>query len=216
MLAVEPQPVLVVRHRREQDLAAEAIVERIQLELADRCFGQGIGLRAPPGRADELRQEQLVEVWVALPIDLVERLLEDFEGIGDPVREPERAAELERDRAAPRPVGKELETGAQVVGRGRPVRPPLRTAELDQHLRPCGRIDVLIERAGEIADAASAAPWASERSAAWRSVETRNESARGATRSRCPAALSGGAPAWSSSSAAERCAAARSTTSSVS
>ena len=127
-------------------------MERIQVELADRCFGDGIGLRVPPRRADQLRQEQLVEVRIALPIDLVERLLEDCKGIRDPVREPERAAELERDRAAPRPVGEELETGAQVVGRSRAVRPPLRKAELDQHLRPRSRIDLLLERAAEISD----------------------------------------------------------------
>ena len=141
-----------MRHRREQDLAAEASVERIQVELADRCFGDGIGLRVPPRRADELRHEQLVEVRISLPIDLVKRLLEDGKGIRDPVREPERAAQLERDRAAPRRVGEELETGAQVVGRSRAVRPPLRKAELDQHLCPRGRIDLLVERAGEISD----------------------------------------------------------------
>ncbi len=93
-----------------------------------------------------------MEVRIALPIDLVKRLLEDCKGIRDPVREPERAAQLERDRAAPRPVGEELETGAQVVGRGRAVRPPLRKAELDEHLRPRSRINLLGERAGEISD----------------------------------------------------------------
>ncbi len=127
-------------------------MERIQVELADRCFGDGIGLRVPPRRADELRHEQLVEVRIALPIHLVERLLEDCKGIRDPVREPERAAEFERDRAAPRRVGEELDTGAQVLGRSRAVRPPLRQAELDEHLRPRSRIGLLVERAGEISD----------------------------------------------------------------
>jgi hypothetical protein len=56
-LAVQPQLVLVVRHRREQDLAAEAPVERIQVELADRCFGDRNGLRVEPRRADQLRHE---------------------------------------------------------------------------------------------------------------------------------------------------------------
>ena len=135
-----------------------------------------------------------MEVRIALPVDLVERLLEDGNGIPDPIREPERAAELERDRTAPRPVGEQLETGAQVLDRSRAVRPPLRQAELDEHLRPRSRISLLVERALRYPTAASAAPWASERSAAWRSVETTNESACGATRSRCPAALSGGAP----------------------
>ena len=97
-LAAQPQPVLVMRHRREQDLAAEASVERIQVELGDPRLGDRIGLRVPQRRADQLRQEQLVEVRISLPIDLVERLLEDRKGIPDPVREPERAAELERDR----------------------------------------------------------------------------------------------------------------------
>ena len=152
VLAAQPQPVLVMRHHPEQDLAAEASVERIQVKLADPCFGDGIGLRVPPRRADQLRQEQLVEVRIFLPIELVERLLEDRKGIPDPVREPERAAQLERDRTAPRPVGEELESGAQVVGRSRAVRPPLRKAELDQHLRPRGRIKLLLERAGEISD----------------------------------------------------------------
>jgi hypothetical protein len=39
-----------------------------------------------------------------------------------------------------------------VVDRSRAVRPPLRKAELDQHLRPRGRIKLLLERAGEIPD----------------------------------------------------------------
>jgi hypothetical protein len=46
----------------------------------------------------------------ALPIHLAKRLLEDSKGIRDLVREPQRAVELERDRAAPRRVGEELET----------------------------------------------------------------------------------------------------------
>ena len=151
-LAVQPQPGLVMGHRREQDLAAEASVEGIQVELGDPCLGDRIGLRVPPRRADELRLEQLVEVRLSLLIDLVERLLEDRKGIRDPVREPERAAQLERDRAAPRRVGEELEAGPQVVGCGRAVRPPLRKAELDKHLSPCCRVSLLLERAGEIFD----------------------------------------------------------------
>src|SRR6266508_6081007 len=161
-----------MRHRREQDLAPEAAVEPIQVELADPCLGDGIGLRVPPRRADQLRQEQLVEVRISLPMGLLERLLEDRQGIRDAVREPERAAELERNLAAPRAVGEERHTLAQVVGRSRAVRPPLRKAELDQHLRPRSRIDLLVERAGEISDRGLTAPWASERSAARRSVET--------------------------------------------
>jgi hypothetical protein len=43
-----------------------------------------------------------------LPVDLPERLLEDCKGIRNLVREPERAAQLERDCAAPRHVGKQL------------------------------------------------------------------------------------------------------------
>ena len=46
----------------------------------------------------------------------------------------------------------ELETGAQVVGRCRAVRAPLRKTELDEHLPPGSRIDLLVERAGEISD----------------------------------------------------------------
>ena len=86
------------------------------------------------------------------PIDLAKRPLEDRKSIPDPVREPQRTAQLERDLAAPRRVGEELQTGAQVVGRGRAVRPPLRKAELDQHLCPRSRIKLLGERAGEISD----------------------------------------------------------------
>jgi hypothetical protein len=141
-----------MRHRRKQDLTAEASVERIEVELADRFFGDGIGLRAPPRRVDQLRQEQLIEVRIALAIDLTERPLEDRKGIRDLVGEPERAAQLERDRAAPRPVGEELESGAQVVDGCRAVRPPLRKAELDKHVRPRGRIHLLVERAGEVSD----------------------------------------------------------------
>jgi hypothetical protein len=141
-----------VCHRPEQDLAAEASVERIQVELTDRCFGDGIGLRVPPRRVDQLRHQPLVEVRITLPIDLVKRPPEDGKGISDPVREPECTAELERDRAAPRRVGEELETGAEVVGRGRAVRPPLRQAELDQHLCARSRIKLLGERAAEVCD----------------------------------------------------------------
>jgi hypothetical protein len=141
-----------MRHRREQDLAAEASVQRVQVKLADRCLGDGIGPRVPPGRADQLRQQQLVEVRISLPVDLVKRPLEDGKGIGDPVRGPQRAAQLERDRTAPRPVGEELEAGPQVVDRGRAVRPPLGKAELDQHLSTRRRIKLLLERAGQIPD----------------------------------------------------------------
>ena len=127
-------------------------MERIQVELADRCLGDGIGLRVPPGRADQLRHEQLVKVRISLPVDLVKRPLDDGKGICDPVGEPQRAAQLEGDLTAPPGVGEELETGPQVVGRCRAVRPPLRKAELDQHLCPRCRIKLLLERAGEIAD----------------------------------------------------------------
>ena len=126
-------------------------MEHIQIELADRCFGDGIGRRVPPGGADQLRHEQLVDVRMSLP-DLVKRLLEDFKGIRDPVREPERAAELERDSAAPRRIGEELETRAQVVGRRRTVRPPFRNAELDEHLRAHSGLDLLLDCAREIPD----------------------------------------------------------------
>jgi hypothetical protein len=78
--------------------------------------------------------------------------LADTKGIPDPVGEPQRAAELERNHAAPRRVGEELEAGAQVVGRSRAVRPTLRKAELDQHLGPRRRIGLLVERAAEISD----------------------------------------------------------------
>jgi hypothetical protein len=148
---VQRQPELVVRHRREQDLAAEASVERIQVELDDPCLGDRIGLRVPPRRADQFRQEQLVKVRLSL-IELVEGLLEDRKGLRDPVCEPERAAQLECDRAASRRIGEEFEAGSQVIGRGRAVRAPLRKAELDQHLSPPSRIGLLLERAGEISD----------------------------------------------------------------
>jgi hypothetical protein len=141
-----------MRHRREQHLAAEPSLERIKVELADRCFGDRMGLRVEPRRADQLRHEHLVEVRIALPVHLVERLLEDGKGIRDPIREPQRTAQLERDRTTPRPVGERRETGTQVVDRGRAVRPPLRKAELDQHLRPRNRIKLLGERAREISD----------------------------------------------------------------
>jgi hypothetical protein len=91
-LAAQAQPVLVMRHRPKQDLAAGASVKRIQIELLDPCFGDGVGLRVRPRRADQLRQEQLVEVRISLSIGLAKRLLEDCKGIPNPVREPERAA----------------------------------------------------------------------------------------------------------------------------
>jgi hypothetical protein len=127
-------------------------MERIQVKLADRCLGDREGPRVPPGRADQLRQQQLVEVRISFPIHLAQRPLEDGKRIHDPVREPQRAAQLERDLTAPRRVGEELETVPQVVGRGRAVRPPLRKAELDKHLCPRCRIKLLLERAGEIPD----------------------------------------------------------------
>src|SRR5262249_8614230 len=111
-----------------------------------------IGLRVPPRRANELREEQLVKLRIPLPVDLIKRLLEDCKGIPDPVGEPERPAQLKRDRPTPRRVGEALETGAQVAGRCWAVRPPLRKAQLDKYLGPHGRIDLLIERAGEISD----------------------------------------------------------------
>src|SRR4030095_10285585 len=71
-LAAQPQPPLVMGHRREQDLAAEASVERVKVKLADRFLGDGIGLRVPPRRADELRQQPLVEVRISFLVALVE------------------------------------------------------------------------------------------------------------------------------------------------
>ena len=127
-------------------------MERVQVKLVDPCFGDGTGLRVPPRRADELRQELLVEVRISGPVDLVERLLEDRNGISDPVREVESAAQLERDRTAPRRVGEALETGAQMVDRRRAVRASLRKAELDEQLRPRSRIDLLLERAAQKSD----------------------------------------------------------------
>src|SRR5262245_7992844 len=98
---MQRQSELVVRHRREQDLAAAAAVQRVQVKLADRRLGDRVGLSVPPRRADELRLEELVEVWVSL-IEFVKRLLDDGQGLGDPVGEPQRAAQLERDLTAPR------------------------------------------------------------------------------------------------------------------
>src|SRR5262249_47475121 len=114
-----------MRQRPEQDLAAQTSVQRLQVKLADRCLGDGIGLRVPPRRANELREEQLVKLRIPLPVDLIKRLLEDCKGIPDPVGEPERPAQLKRDRPTPRRVGEALETGAQVAGRCWAVRPPL-------------------------------------------------------------------------------------------
>jgi hypothetical protein len=139
-------------HRGEQDLAAEAAVERVHVELADRCLGDGIGPRVPPRRVDQLGQEQLVQVRVSFPVDLVQRPLEHGKGLCDPVGEPQGAAQLERYLAAPRRVGEQLETGVQVVDRGRAICAPLRRAELDQHLRPGSRIHLLLQRAGQIPD----------------------------------------------------------------
>src|SRR4030095_9569612 len=225
-------------HRREQSFATEASVERIRVKLADGCFGDGIGLRVPPRRADELRQQPLVEVRISVLVDLVEHLLEDRKGILNPIREPERAAQLERDLAAPRRVGEELEACPQVVGCGRGVRPPLPRAALAPGAartrtpprRGSPAAGPFVRRSAEpsststsarvagsvcsssarvrYSTAASAAPWESERSAAWRSGQTTNESALGAIWRRWPAALSGGAPASSSTTAAKRCAAA--------
>jgi hypothetical protein len=55
-LAVQPLLVLVMRHGRKQDFGAEASMERIQVELAAVCLGDGIGLGVPPSRGHELRQ----------------------------------------------------------------------------------------------------------------------------------------------------------------
>jgi hypothetical protein len=87
-------------------------VERAQVELADVCLSDGIGLRVPPCRGHDLRQEQLVDVRIAPPIDIVKRSLEDGKGSRDPVGGPERATQLEGDLAAPSRVGEELQTGA--------------------------------------------------------------------------------------------------------
>ncbi len=193
------------------------LLELIQVDLADRCFGDRIGLRVPPRRADQLRQEQLVVVRILLPIDLIERPLEDGKSLRDPAREPEGAAQLERDRAAPRPASARSSRPARrwSAAAGPFVRRSAKPSSTSTSARAAGSICSSSARL-RYPTAASAAPWASERSAAWRSVETTKESARGATRRRWPAALSGSMPAWSSSSAAERCAASRSTTSSVS
>ena len=78
-------------------------MKRIEVELGEPCLGDWIRLRVPPRGADELRLEQVVEVRVS-PIELVERALEDGKSIRDPIREPERTAQLERDRAALRRV----------------------------------------------------------------------------------------------------------------
>src|SRR5262245_15181182 len=108
-----------MRHCGEQPLAAEPSVERVQVDLADPCFRDGAGLRVPPGRGDELREKLFIDVWITVSRDLVERAFEHCKGIRDVVRVPERAAQLEGDRAAPRTVGQEVESGAQMVGRGR-------------------------------------------------------------------------------------------------
>src|SRR5262249_1190766 len=102
--------------------------------------------------ADQLRQKQLVEVRIALSIDLAKRLLEDGNCLPAPVREPERAAELERNRAAPRWVGELFEPGPKVVGGGGAVRPSLGKPEPDEPLPPHRRVHLLLERAGEIFD----------------------------------------------------------------
>ena len=78
-------------------------MKRIEVELGEPRLGDGVRSRVPPRGADELRLEQLVEVRLST-IELVERALEDGKGIRDPIREPERATQLERDRAALRRI----------------------------------------------------------------------------------------------------------------
>ena len=121
-------------------------MERIQVELADRCLGDGIGLRVPPGRADQLRHQQLVKVRISLRS--TSSSARSMTARASAIRSVNHssAAQLERDLTAPPGVGEELETGAQVVGRCRAVRPPLPKAELDQHLCPRCRIKLLLER----------------------------------------------------------------------
>jgi hypothetical protein len=141
-----------MRHRPEQDLAAEASVEGIEVEVGDRFFRDVRGLWVRPRRADQLRQKQLVEVRIALSIDLAKRLLEDGNCVPASVREPERAAELERNRAAPRWLGELFEPGAKVVGGGGAVRSSLGKTELYEDFCPRGRVHLLLERASEIFD----------------------------------------------------------------
>jgi hypothetical protein len=126
-------------------------VQPIEVELGDLRRGDRIGLRAPPGRADELRNKQLMEVRIPL-IELVDRLLEDLQGISNPIREAEGAAQLECDGAAPRRLGEEVKAGTQMVGRSGPVRPPLGKAKLDEHLCTRFRVGLLLERTGQILD----------------------------------------------------------------
>ena len=143
-------------------------MERIQVELADRCFGDRIGLRVPPRRADQLPHEQLVEVRIALPVRSRKRLLEDCKGIRDPVvnqsarpaRARPRSAATGRRGARDRRAGGRPQPGrssAAPQGRARPAPPPARP---DRSARRA--------RGVRYPTAASAAPWASERSAAWR------------------------------------------------
>ena len=190
-------------------------VERVKVKLADRCLGDGIGLRMPPRRAEQPGQQPLVCPHL---------------GSGRPrrglARRPERASSIRSVNQSARPSSsatsprragsaRSFQACPQVVGCGRAVRPPLRSAELDKHLSPCCRVSLLAERAGEILDRGIGCALEDERWAAWRSVVITNESALGAIWRRWPAAL-GGAPASSRTSAAKRCALARSTTSSVS
>src|SRR4029453_2643160 len=102
------------------------------------------------GRGDELRQEQLVKVRIADPINFAKRRLEGGKGISDLGCQPERAAKRQGDPAAPRPDREEVERSPQVLRRGGTVPAPLGQAELDEQLGAHSRLDLLFERAREV------------------------------------------------------------------
>jgi hypothetical protein len=74
----------VVGHRCEQEIAAEAAVQRLEVERGDRRLRNRIRLGLPPGGADQLGHEALVEVRVAGRVALGQRMLQHLERLREP------------------------------------------------------------------------------------------------------------------------------------
>ena len=152
-------------------------MERLQVELADPCFGDGKvcasdhaelinsakTARRGRGRASDRPRQAPAR-----------RLQESIAAGMNQSARPSSSATC----AAPPGSARRLETGPQVVG-SRAARPPLRKAELDQHLRPLAGSICSSSARLRYPTAASAAPSARERSAARRSVETERVGLRG-------------------------------------
>jgi hypothetical protein len=135
----------------EQQVAAEAAVQRPLLERLHQLGRDRVVRLVPPGRDDDLGLEPLVELGMLGFDDLVVGAPVHGDRLSEPVRVEELAAELDRDLRTPHGVVEQRQPLGEMIGGAVRIAQALGEAEIDQHLAALGAGRAL-QRTRQVAD----------------------------------------------------------------